>query len=260
MAFDGRNNIIEMHEDERYIEFDTWSPKKITGHRIGAILGCSRFKTPFAAACEIAGFGYEEPSNKYIVAGNAIEPIVREYCRKNVSSISDMLGLKGPAGVEDPAAPERGGYDHFHTEKLFGGLVDGYILENGKRKAILEIKALNRNRWEEEHDSMDDIPLEYIMQAGLYARLSGLDDIVYAIALLEEENYRVPDKWVSTPENTFFVHKPVPKEMDQWMSECESWYNDYIRSGYTPDWDDERDADLLKYLRAGVKKQNKKKR
>ena len=259
MAFDGRNNIIEMHEDEHYIEFDTWAPKKITGHRIGAILGCSRFKTPFAAACEIAGFGYEEPSNKYIVAGNAIEPIVRNHVRKNVAHVAELLDLDGAVGVEDPAPPERCGYDHFHTEKLFGGLVDGYVTQNGKRVAVLEIKTMNRNRWEEEHGDSFDVPQEYIMQAGLYTALSGLDRMVFVIALLDEEDYRVPDKWAPTDDNVVFIVKDVPDEMELWMSQCRSWFDEYIRAGYTPDWDEERDADLLKYLRAGVKKQKKRK-
>lgn len=258
MAFDGRNNIIEMHEDDHYIEFDTWSPKKITGHRIGGILGVSRFKTPFAVACEIAGFGYEEPSNKYIVAGNSIEPIMREHVRKNISSIIGPLGLDGPAGVEEPAPPERCGYDHFHTEKLFGGLVDGYIIQNGKRVAVLEIKTMNRNRWEEETSGVPDVPQEYLMQAGLYTKLSGLEKMVFAIALLEEADYRVPDKWVPTEDNVVFICKDLPAEMDSWMDECEAWFKEYIKAGYTPDWDEERDADLLKYLRAGVKKQKKK--
>lgn len=259
MAFDGRNNIIEMHEDERYIEFDTWAPKKITGHRVGGILGHSRFKTPFAVACEIAGFGYEEPSNKYIVAGNSIEPIMREHVRKKGPLMAELLSLEGPVGVEEPAPPERCGYDHFHTEKLFGGLVDGYIIQNGKRVAVLEIKTMNRNRWDEEVGDNPDVPLEYLMQAGLYTNLSGLDKMVFAIALLEESDYRVPDKWVPTDDNVVFIAKDVPEEMESWMSQCRDWYDEYIRSGYTPDWDDERDADLLKYLRAGVKKQKKKK-
>ena len=51
MAFDGRMNIIEFDEDEKTVVFDTWKTKKITGHRIGAILGYSEFSTPFKAAC-----------------------------------------------------------------------------------------------------------------------------------------------------------------------------------------------------------------
>lgn len=257
MAFDGRNNIIEMHEDEHYIEFDTWSPKKITGHRIGAILGRSKFKSQFAVACEIAGFGYEEPSNKYIIAGNAIEPIMRDHCRKNVGTIAGMLDITGAAGVEEPAPAERCGYDHFHAEKLFGGLVDGYVTENGKRVAVLEIKTMNRQKWDEDFGETPGVPEEYLMQAGLYTRLSGLDRMVFAIALLNEEDYRVPDKWVPKDDNVVFLHMGLPSEMDEWMDESRAWYDEYIKSGYTPDWDEERDADLLKYLRAGIRKRKR---
>ena len=138
-------------------------------------------------------------------------------------------------------------------------MVDGYITQNGKRIAVLEIKTMNRNRWEEEKGDVPDVPQEYLMQAGLYTKLSGLSKMIFAIALLDEEDYRVPDKWVPSEDNIVFICKDLPDEMDSWMSECKVWFDEYIKAGYTPDWDDERDADLLKYLRAGVKKQKKKK-
>ena len=96
------------------------------------------------------------------------------------------------------------------------------------------------------------------MQAGLYTKLSGLDRMIFAVALLDEADYRVPDKWTPTEHNVKFIAKGLPEEMGMWMNQCKAWYDEYIRSGYTPDWDEEKDAELLKYLRAGLKKQKKK--
>ena len=35
------------------------------------------------------------------------------------------------------------------------------------------------------------------------------------------------------------------------MRQCEEWYNEYMKGGYTPEWtDSESDQDVLKYLKA----------
>lgn len=257
MAFDGRMNIVEIDEDEHTVIFDTWKPKKITGHRIGGIFGFSEFSTPFKVACEIAGLYPGDKANKYIDAGNAIEPILRKYARTKVDAIAADLGMTGAMGVEEPAPAEMCQYDHFHTEKLFGGMVDGYITRDGRRSAILEIKtAGDRSRWLDEAGGYTNVPMSYMMQASLYAQLSKLDKVVFVVGFLEEEDYRIPGKWVPTEENTCIVIKDR-LDMTQYMKDAEDWYNEYIRNGYTPEWT-EKDAELLKYLRAGMKKIKKK--
>ena len=255
MAFDGRMNIIEFDEDERTVVFDTWKTKKITGHRIGAILGYSEFSTPFKAACEIAGLYPGDPPNKYIDAGNAIEPILREYARKRIDDIGRLSGIQSPS-IEDPAPPEMCQYDHFHNEKLFGGMVDGYIQSAGRRAGVLEIKTSgDRSKWLDGDGEPTKVPMSYILQAGLYAQLSGLDRIVFVVGFLDEEDYRVPSKWVPTEENTAIIPMDRP-DMEPYMREAEDWYNEYIRTGCTPPWTD-ADADLLKYLRAKPKQKGR---
>ncbi len=253
MAFDGRMNIVEFDEEEHTVIFDTWKTKKITGHRIGGILGYSEFSTPFKVACEIAGLYPGDPSNKYIEAGNAIEPILREYARKRISDISSLSGIPG-ASIEDPAPAEMCQYDHFHNEKLFGGMVDGYIISNGKRAGVLEIKTSgDRSKWLDDEGNVTKVPMSYVLQAGLYAALSKLDRIVFVVGFLEEDDYRIPNKWVPTEENTAIIPMDCP-DMAPYMKEAEDWYNEYIRTGCTPPWT-EKDAELLKYLRAKPKQQ-----
>jgi len=54
MAFDGRRNIIEINEQERTVYFETWKNKKITGAKIGAMLGYSEHTTLGELAHEIS--------------------------------------------------------------------------------------------------------------------------------------------------------------------------------------------------------------
>ena len=94
MAFDGRKNIVEISDDEKTIYFETWKPKKISGTKIGGILGYSEFATPFKVACEIAGIYPGDKANKYIDAGNALEPVLRNYLGQSCTRM-----LSGPMGL-----------------------------------------------------------------------------------------------------------------------------------------------------------------
>ena len=256
MAFDGSRNLVDIDEDEHVVYFDTPKLKKITGHRIGAIFGMSEFSTPFKVACEIAGLYPGDKSNKYIEAGNAIEPILRKWTRVHIAEIAPSLGLTGKMGVEEPAPAERCGYDHFHTEKVFGGMVDGYITCDGKRSAILEIKtASDRSKWDDGKGGYTKVPESYMMQASLYAQLSNLDRIVFVVGFLEEEDYRMPGKWVPTSENTYAI--TVDREdMVPWMQKAESWYKELKSTYCTPEWTDE-DAEVVDYIRSLAKKRKK---
>ena len=226
MAFDGSRNLVEIDEEEHVVYFDTPKLKKITGHRIGAIFGMSEFSTPFKVACELAGLYPGDKSNKYIEAGNAIEPILRKWTRAHISEIAPLLGLNGAMGVEEPAPADKCQYDHFHTNEMFGGMVDGYITCDGKRSAILEIKtASNREKWDDGQGGFTNVPDSYMMQASLYAELSNLQKIVFVVGFLEEADYRMPGKWVPTPENTCVVIKDR-EDMKPWMDKAEAWYKE----------------------------------
>jgi len=251
MAVDGRQNVTEINDDEKVVFFEIWGrKKKITGTKMGAILGCSRFSTPFKVALEIARVYPGDPPNKYIDAGNAIEHIIRNYVRDNVEAVSALLAL--PEGqhavVEDPVPNETCGYDHFHDNKVFGGLVDGYINVGGKHRAILEIKtASSRERWMDEEGNIAHAPEDYLLQAGLYAELSGVDEIIFAVGFLEEQDYARAAFWKPTPENCYFVHVKKP-DMSGPMSEAEAWYHKYIDMGETPAWTD-ADQELVDWLK-----------
>ena len=258
MVFDGRRNIVEISDDEKTIYFETWKPKKISGTKIGGILGYSEFATPFKVACEIAGIYPGDKPNKYIDAGNILEPVIRNYIGQSATRfLSTPLSLPegSKAAVEQPVEKEKCQYDHFHDNKLFGGMVDGYVLIDGKRDSILEIKTSHdKEKWLDENGLPTVVPMTYMLQASLYAELAGLDRIVFVVGFLNDpEDYLRPNSWKPNDDNTFIVVKEK-LDMSGYMAEVEAWYKEYILNGYTPEWTD-KDEELLKYLRAKPKDQ-----
>ena len=94
-----------------------------------------------------------------------------------------------------------------------------------------------------------------MMQASLYAELSNLQKIVFVVGFLEESDYRMPGKWVPTPENTCVVIKDK-LDMAPWMEKAEAWYKELKGSYCTPEWTD-ADEEVVKYIRALGKKNKK---
>lgn len=249
VMFDGRRAIIDIDDENKMVYFDTYRLKKITGTRVAPILGIGKFASPFKIACEMAGLYPGDKRNKYMDAGNIVEPILFKYAVANADKISEAIGVDGPVMIEEPVPGDKCGYDHFHNEKTFGGLVDGYIHANGSRNAVLEIKtSSSRESWEDDMGGYTEVPEQYMLQATLYAELSGLDKIVFLVGFMEEGDYSRPKQWVPDEGNSHFIVMDKPDISDQ-MAECVEWYNEYMKQGFTPEWTDD-DAGVLKYLRA----------
>lgn len=251
---DGRAAIVDIDDDGHVVEFDRWRLKKITGTRVASILGMNPHSSPFKVACELAGLYPGDKANKYIDAGNILEPVLRSYLSKDCDAML-RAPLRVPDGktidVEEPVPKETCGYDHFHNEPVFGGMVDGYIRENGTRAAILEIKTSNdRGKWLDEDGGCTNVPMNYMLQASLYAQLSRLDRIVFLVGFLEEPDYDRPGQWVPTPENTCIVIKDR-LDMTGYMEQCAAWYKELQSTQCTPEWSDsEDDQAVLRYLKA----------
>ena len=80
-------------------------------------------------------------------------------------------------------------------------MVDGYVLVDGKRDAILEIKTSHDfDKWKDENGLPTNVPMGYMLQASLYAELAGLDRIVFAVGFLKDpEDYLRPNSWKPSP-------------------------------------------------------------
>lgn len=230
----------------RHIEVDPPArPKKITGTRFGAILGLNRWCSPFKAWCEITRT-WQEPfvDTKYTRAGKIIEPKQAQYLHEayampNIFSPQDRFG-------EDFFKKTHG--DFFPQEPIFGGMWD-YIVMNirGRPKLVLEMKTTKRAE-----DWQNDIPEYYAMQAALYAHLLHLDDVAMVCSFLKEEDYDHPEEFVPSLENTVVVPFKVSKrypEFDDIIARAETFWRDHVLTGISPDYDERRDAEILKALR-----------
>ena len=219
-------------------------PKKITGTRLAAIFGANEYKSPFATWCEITRT-YEDPfvESKYTLAGKTIEPKQAEYIKSwsgmDIVSPSDIYG-------SDYFEKTRG--DFFPDQGVFGGMWDYLLKENGKVSAVFEMKTTKRA------EDWDDgrIPLHYAYQAALYAYLLGVDNVVMVCSLLTEPDYEHPEEYVPSSSNTFIrsfkVSEKFP-QMDAVIAEAVKWWDGYVLTGQSPQYDEKKDAAILKELR-----------
>jgi hypothetical protein len=220
-------------------------PLKITGTRFAAILGYNKWSTPFKCWCEITRT-YKEPfvDTIYTAAGKVIEPKQAEYMKTSYA----MYNLKTPTDIFGEDYFKKTWGDFFGEVPVFGGMWD-YRLddENGKPTTVLEMKTTKRSEdWE------DDIPEYYALQAALYAYLLGVDDVIMVASFLDTKDYEDPEKFVPSANNTITVEFKVSErypDFHRMVAQAQAWWNTHVVTGISPDYDEKKDADILKALR-----------
>lgn len=221
-------------------------PKKCTGTRFAAIMGLNAWTTPFNAWCAITRT-YEEPFEDtiYTLAGKAIEPKQADYMKekyfwKNLTTPTDVYGA-------DYFKKTWG--DFFKDEPIFGGMWDYLFTDkNGKPTTVLEMKTTKRSE-----DWLEDIPEYYALQAALYAWLLGVDDVIMVCTVLEDKDYQNPEAFIVTPDNTFERSFKVSERypnMAKTIKKVEKWWKEHVEGGISPKYDEKKDAEILKVLRA----------
>lgn len=220
-------------------------PLKITGTRFAAILGYNKWSTPFKCWCEITRT-YKEPfvDTIYTAAGKVIEPKQAEYMKTSYA----MYNLKTPTDIFGDNYFQKTFGDFFHNEPVLGGMWD-YLLydENGKPTAVLEMKTTKRSE-----DWADDVPEYYALQAALYAYLLGVDDVIMVASFLDTKDYEHPENFVPSANNTITVEFKVSErypEFHRMVAEAKAWWDAHVVTGISPDYDEKKDADILKALR-----------
>ena len=189
---------------------------------------------------------YEKPFEDtiYTIAGKAIEPKQAEYMEKSYG-----MDIIRPTDVygEDYFSKTYG--DFFPNQKHLGGMWD-YLLkgEDGKVEAVLEMKTTKRvEDWE------NDIPDYYALQAALYAYLYGVDQVIMVASFLEDTDYDKLDQYVPNINNTitveFKVSERYPNFADM-VAQVEQWWTDHVDTGISPVFDETKDVEILKALRA----------
>ena len=220
-------------------------PLKITGTRFAAILGFNKWSTPFKCWCEITRT-YKEPfvDTIYTAAGKVIEPKQAEYMKTSYA----MYNLKTPTDIFGENYFQKTYGDFFRDPPILGGMWD-YRLddENNKPTAILEMKTTKRSE-----DWADDIPEYYALQAALYAYLLGVDDVIMVASFLDTKDYEAPERFVPSASNTITVEFKVSERYPNFnvmINTALYWWECHVVTGISPDYDEKKDADILKALR-----------
>ena len=214
-------------------------PKKCTATRFATILGLNAWATPFSAWCEITRT-YEAPfeDSIYTIAGKVIEPKIINYLNDVM-----FMDIKSPTDVYGEDYFKKTWGDFFPDRKELGGMWDA-LGDN----FVVEIKTTKRAE-----DWALDVPIYYKLQACLYAYLLGFDNVVMTASFLEDKDYANPEDFEPSYKNTkiyeFKVSEAFPTFEDTYVRPALEFWRDHVETGISPEFDEKRDAEILKVLR-----------
>ena len=220
--------------------------KKLTATRFATVLGLNPWQTSFEIWCAVTKV-YEKPFEDtiYTAAGKIIEPKQIEYMRKAYF----MTNLKTPSDVYGKDYFKKTYGDFFPEYKVIGGMWDSRLDdENGKPETVIEFKTTKRAEdWE------NDVPEYYALQAALYAYMMGIDDVIMVGSFLDPSDYENPEEFELSSDNTitypFKVSERYPDFEERYVQPALDWWEKYVVTGISPDFDEKKDAEILKELR-----------
>ncbi len=222
--------------------------KKITGTRFASILGLNVWSTPFEMWCAITKT-YEEPFEDtiYTIAGKTIEPKQADYMKRSYG-----MDLITPTDRYGKDYFNKTWGDFFPESKHFGGMWDflGINDETGEVDTVLEMKTTKRIE-----DWQNDAPEYYALQAALYAYLLGVDNVIMVASFLEPNDYEHPEDYKPSINNTITVEFKLSERYPNFadlVAQVEKWWDEYVATGISPEYDEKKDAEILKALRTNT--------
>ena len=233
-------------------------PKKLTGTHFPTIVGCNPFSSPFETWCRCTRT-YEIPfeGNKYTNAGQIIEPKVFDFLRNSMGYRDRVVT---PEDVYGKDHFKKTWGDFFPTREIFGGSWDALIKDdNGNFEYVVEIKTVQvdgRSGSLEERWKDGQAPDYQALQASLYAYLLGVDKVLMVAVALEDKkgDYEHPEQVEPSFANSnvyideFKVYERYPN-FDLYIEKATQWWNDYVLTGISPEFDEKKDAEILTALR-----------
>jgi predicted phage-related endonuclease len=182
----------------------------------------------------------------YTLAGKAIEPKQADYMKKSYG-----MDLITPTDRYGKDYFNKTWGDFFPESPHFGGMWDYLgVDEDGVVDTVLEMKTTKRSE-----DWADDVPEYYALQAALYAYLLGVDNVIMVASFLGEGDYENPEKFKPSVKNTitkeFKVSERYPDFAEK-VATVEKWWKDHVDSGISPEYDEKKDAEILKALRTNT--------
>ncbi len=219
-------------------------PKKMTATRFATVLGLNAWSTPFEAWCAITRT-YEEPFEDtiYTVAGKVIEPKICDYLRSRY-----FMDIKSPTDVYGEDYFKKTWGDFFGGVDVLGGMWD-FLGDD----FVVEVKTTKRAEDWLDADGKPNPPIYYKLQASLYAYLLGFDHVVMTGSFLTDKDYTNPENFTPTVENTILVEFDLSTEYptfkEDYVDPALEWWKAHVETGISPDFDEKKDADILKALR-----------
>ena len=236
-------------------------PKKITGTHFPTILGVNPYSSPFEVWCRCTRT-YEIPfeGNKYTNAGQIIEPKVFDFLRKSMG-FGDRVVTPEDIYGKDHFKKTWG--DFYPDTAIFGGMWDALIVgDDGRPEYVVEIKTVQvdgrsgslENRWKD-----GEAPHYQALQASLYAYLLGIDKVLMVAVSLEDKkgDYEHPEQVIPSYANEnvytdeFKVSERYPN-FSLYIEQATAWWNNHVLTGVSPDFDEKKDAEILKALRTNT--------
>lgn len=236
-------------------------PKKITGTHFPTIIGVNPFSSPFEVWCRCTRT-YEIPfeGNKYTNAGQIIEPKVFDFLRKSMGFGDRVIT---PEDIYGKDHFKKTWGDFYPSVPIFGGMWDALIYgDDGKPECVVEIKTVQvdgrsgtlEQRWKD-----GEAPHYQALQAALYAYLLGVDKVLMVAVALEDKkgDYEHPEQVVPSYANEnvytdeFKVSERYPN-FDMYIEQATAWWNAYVLTGSSPEFDEKKDAEILKALRTNT--------
>ena len=233
-------------------------PKKITGTHFPTIIGVNPFSTDFEVWCRCTRT-YEIPfeGNKYTNAGQIIEPKVFDFLRNSMGFGKRVVT---PEDVYGKDHFKKTWGDFYPNTPIFGGMWDALIKdENGSIEYVVEIKTVQvdgrsgslEDRWKD-----GEAPHYQALQASLYAHLLGVDKVLMVAVALEDKkgDYEHPEQVTPSYANgnvyidEFKVSERYP-HFEMYIEKAVDWWEAYVLTGTSPEYDEKKDAEILKALR-----------
>ena len=235
---------MEFLENKRIKVDPPKKPKKLTATRFATIMNLNAWATPFSAWCEMTRT-YEAPfeDTMYTKAGKVIEPKVAEYLKNRY-----FMDIKSPTDVYGPDYFKKTWGDFFPDSEALGGMWD-FVGDD----FVVEVKTTKRVEDWKGADGKVEPPIYYKLQACLYAYLLGFDDVVMPCSFLQDKDYANPENFEPNIDNTvvteFKLSEEFPTFKEDYVDPALKFWNEYVLTGISPEYDEKKDADILKVLR-----------
>jgi predicted phage-related endonuclease len=238
---------MEFLQDGRIKVDPPKKPKKLTATRFATIMNLNAWSTPFSAWCEMTRT-YEEPFEDtiYTKAGKVIEPKVCNYLRSRY-----FMDIKSPTDVYGEDYFKKTWGDFFPNVEALGGMWD-FLGDD----FVVEVKTTKRVEDWRGVDGEVEPPIYYKLQASLYAYLLGFDNVVMTCSFLEDKDYINPELFEPNVDNTvvieFSLSEEFPTFKESYIDPAMEFWRDHVLTGISPQFNEKKDAEILKVLRKNV--------